>query len=242
MKQETIDKVEAALADWDFLGKLPEEHAGFHFSVQKTVTGESQDMYDIFAYDKPAAHQCVTAYFHEETQEYKLRIRTGFIEFCRIECITGDLAVFTQMLDAQLLHVLDGLAHFDPASLSAMVREKHILEWPRAKELPETLEGYTLFVRPTAPVKITNGSYIIIDYADFDHGCGVTIYYNIYRDEFFGEARVHSIPDVSYEFDAKTLDDLGKRLEDRLIPRLRWARAAADAVHERKDNTHEAFF
>ena len=234
MHQETLDQQEAVLADWELLTKLPATCGGFHFSVLKTVTGESRDMYDIFCYDDPPAHRCVTAYFHEETHEYKLRVRVGYIEFCRIEYITSDLAVFTATLEAQLLPLLDSLETFRPSSLSVMVLEKHILEWPYAKELPETLEGYTLFVRPTAPVKITNGSYIIIDYVDFDHGCDVTIYYNIYRDEFFGEARVHSIPDVTYEFDARTLDGLQKNLEARLVPRLQWARTAADAETARR--------
>lgn len=229
MKQETIENVEAAIADWELLTELPAEVAGFHFSVRKVIAGESKDMYDIFAYDNPPAHACVTAYYHEETQEYKLRVRVGFIEFCRIEFITADLDVFTGHLKAHLTDLLDGLTHFNPASLSVLVREKGILAWPYAEKLPETLEGYTLFIRPTAPVKITNGSCIVIDYVDFAHDCSVTIYYNLFRDAFFGEARVHSIPDVTYDFDCKTLQELQEHIEQHLVPRLKWARKTADA-------------
>ena len=102
-----------------------------------------------------------------------------------------------------------------------------------AKELPETLEGYQLFIKPQQPVKINNGSYIIIDYVDFTHASDVTIYYNMYRDEFFGEARIHSIPDVTYDFDSNELVELQEKLEKHLVPRMREARQAADAAaHE----------
>lgn len=99
--------------------------------------------------------------------------------------------------------------------------------------MPETLEGYQLFIKPQQPVKINNGSYIIIDYVDFTHASDVTIYYNMYRDEFFGEARIHSIPDVTYDFDSNELVELQEKLEKHLVPRMREARQAADAAaHE----------
>ena len=70
---------------------------------------------------------------------------------------------------------------------------------------------------------------MIIDYVDFSHGSDVTIYYNMYRDEFFGEARVHSIPDVTYDFDSNELNELEEKLERYLVPRLQQARTAAEA-------------
>ena len=80
MHQETIEKVEASLEGWQLFKSLPPEIAGFHFSLLRTP---HEDMYDIFSYDNPALHRRVTAYYHEETQEYKLRVRIGFIEFCK---------------------------------------------------------------------------------------------------------------------------------------------------------------
>ena len=65
------------------------------------------------------------------------------------------------------------------------------------------------------------------------HASDVTIYYNMYRDEFFGEARIHSIPDVTYDFDSNELVELQEKLEKHLVPRMREARQAADvAAHE----------
>jgi len=38
------------------------------------------------------------------------------------------------------------------------------------------------------------------------------IYYNIFRDEFFGEARIRRTPHMSAVFDATTLDELQKNI------------------------------
>ena len=77
-------------------------------------------------------------------------------------------------------------------------------------------------------MEITNGSYIIIDYSDFALESNFIVSYNIFRDEFFGEARIHRIPDVSYAFDARELDELAQKLEQRLPARLREIRSRAD--------------
>ncbi|MCI6099947.1 MAG: hypothetical protein MR630_02535 [Selenomonas sp.] len=230
MHQETIEKVEASLEGWQLLESLPPEIAGFHFSL---LRAPHEDMYDIFSYENPALHRRVTAYFHEETQEYKLRVRIGFIEFCRIEFITASLGAFSQALEEHLAALIDGMVTFHPESLSSLVLKKGIREWPYGKQLPETLEGHELFIRPQQPVKITNGSYIIIDYVDFEQESDVTIYYNMYRDEFWGEVRAHSIPDVSYVFDCHELDELQKKLEEHLVPRLHEARNLAVTLEKK---------
>ncbi len=133
------------------------------------------------------------------------------------------------MLKAQLESLLAELETFDPASISSIVRAKEILTWKTGNELPETLEGFSLFIRPAYPVKINNGSYIIIDYVDFALESSVTVYFNIYRDEFFSEARIWNIPDVNYDFDSNTLPELEERLQTYLVPRLQEVRRRAEA-------------
>ncbi len=118
------------------------------------------------------------------------------------------------------------------------MRDKEILTWEAGHELPEELEGYSLFIKPEYPVKINNGSYILIDYVDFSLESNVTVYYNIYRDEFFSEARIWNIPDVNYDFDSNTLSELEECLQRYLVPRLREVRQRAEkeakecAAHE----------
>ena len=225
MKDETRERVEADIKDWAYLRELPDTWHGFALQRLALVAG---DCYDIYRYENQALHKSVTAYFHEETHEYKLRVKIGLIEFCRIEFITAKFDVFEALLRAQFETVLAGLAQFDPASIGSIVRDKKIMTWEAAKELPETLEGFTLYIRPAEPVKINNGSYIVIDYVDFALESSVTVYYNIYRDEFFSEARIWNIPDVNYDFDSGTLSELEERLQTYLVPRLKEVRTRAE--------------
>ena len=225
MKDETRERVEADIKDWAYLRELPDTWHGFTLQRLALVAG---DCYDIYRYENEELHKSVTAYFHEETHEYKLRVKIGLIEFCRIEFITAKFDVFEALLRAQFETVLAGLAQFDPASIGSIVRDKKIMTWGAAKELPETLEGFTLYIRPAEPVKINNGSYIVIDYVDFALESSVTVYYNIYRDEFFSEARIWNIPDVNYDFDSNTLPELEERLQTCLVPRLQEVRARAE--------------
>lgn len=225
MKEETIEKVRKELTGWAYLEELPDSWHGF---TLRKIGEPAGDCYDIFTYESEALHKSATAYFHEETHEYKLRIKIGLIELCRIEFITADFAVFESLLRSQLESLLAELENFDPASVSSIVREKEILTWKAGSELPETLDGFSLFIRPAYPVKINNGSYIIIDYVDFSLESSVTVYFNIYRDEFFSEARIWNIPDVNYDFDSNTLPELEERLQTYLVPRLQEVRARAE--------------
>jgi hypothetical protein len=47
------------------------------------------------------------------------------------------------------------------------------------------------------------------------------IYYNIYRDEFFGEIRIHRIPQMAAAFDAHTLPELEAKLNTHLEQTLK---------------------
>ncbi len=229
MKAETLEKIKQELSEWTELAELPRELHGF---VLEKLGQEIEDRYDIFSYQNKALHKSVTAYYHEETHEYKLRVKIGLIEFCNITYISEELSVFRNHIQEWLDEYLHSLTVFDEKSLGTILRQKKVTSWEAASDLPEKLEGFTLFIRPQEPVKINNGSFIILDYVDFSIESSVTIYYNIYRDEFFGEARIVNIPDVSYEFDATELDELESRLQRHLEDRLREVRQRAIAQKE----------
>ena len=53
-----------------------------------------------------------------------------------------------------------------------------------------------------------NGSYIIFDYSDFALESNFIIYYNEFRSEFYGEARIKNIPEMNYTFDSDSLLEL----------------------------------
>ena len=122
---------------------------------------------------------------------------------------------------------MSNMEKYNPASLSSIVINSGIIEWGRSYNLPQNCEGFELFISPGTPEKINNGSYVIINYADFGIESDFSIYYNIYRDEFFGEARIWSIPDVNYDFDSTSLGELEEKLRIYMVPRLQEIRQIA---------------
>lgn len=222
MKETTKAAVEAALDDWAYLQSLPAELEGFALRRDMRVDG---DQYDIFSYVCEVQRRRFTVYYHEETKEYKARIAVGLTEYCDIDFITDDLAVLEALLRERLAQTLRGLVEFDRAAIDSIVIEKKILEWPFAATLPETVEGFALFIRPSEPLRVINGSYIVIDYSDFAAQSNFIVYYNIFRDEFFGEAKIRRIPEMNYLFDSHQLEELEEKLRAHFLPRLREIRA-----------------
>ena len=58
---------------------LPDELEGF---TLKKIFAPHDDKYIYFTYEDASNHYSLTAYFHEETKEYKLRQKIGLTEFC----------------------------------------------------------------------------------------------------------------------------------------------------------------
>ena len=50
----------------------------------------------------------------------------------------------------------------------------------------------------------------------------------LFRNEFFGEARIRNIPEMNYVFDSSELPELEEKLETNLIPRLQYVRESAE--------------
>lgn len=221
MKDETKKKLETEIADWAYLKELPEEWLGFQLQREMNFYG---DVYDVYSYENEARHRKVTVYYHEETKEYKLRVRIGLTEFCRIEFIAASLSRIEKILRERFAQVIEELSGFHLDTVSCIVREKQILTWDYVDKLPKTLEGFTLFIEPHEPVKVINGSYIVFDYSDFATASNFIIYYNVFRDEFFGEARVCEIPEMNYTFDASELVELEEKLDSHFLPRLKQIR------------------
>ena len=218
MNEETRNKIAAQVAEIHFAENLPAEIDGFEL---KKIFAPVEDKFIFFTYADEKIHCALTTYFHEETREFKVRQKIGLTEFCLTNFFTEDFKTFKALLDAQLDDVIKNLRGWRDKKLNNFLREKKIDTWTYGKNLPATLEGFELFIKPAAPVEVTNGSFIIINYVDFAINSDFVLYYNIYSDEFSGEARINGAPNVTYTFDAKTLDDLTDKLKKNLADELR---------------------
>ena len=101
-----------------------------------------------------------------------------------------------------------------------LIAAQNFSNWEYAQNLPENLEGFELFIAPKNPAKITNGSYIILNYSNFETACDFTIFYNVYTENFCGESKINLVPNVSYLFDAVTLKELEQKLKKNLAAEL----------------------
>ena len=195
--------------------KLPGEICGFEL---EKIFAEDDDKFIYFAFEDKKIHRAVIAYFHEETQEFKVRVKIGLTEFCLTEFFTEDFNHFGELIFSELETVIKNLSA--ESDLNPLVLEKKFADWEYGKNLPEQLEGFELFISPKNPVQFTNGSHIIINYSDFENSSDLTIYYNVYGDNFSSEARIKSVPHVIYSLDSENLQELEDKLKNHLAAEL----------------------
>lgn len=216
MKDETKNKIAALTFD-----NLPADIDGF---TLKKIYAVDEDKFIFFNYVDDVIHCALTIYFHEETKEFKVRQKIGLTEFCLTDFFTEDFAHFKELINAEFNGVIKNLRGVRNKTPNNFLREKKIDTWKFGNELPATLEGFELFIKPAAPVEVTNGSFIIINYADFKINSDFVLYYNVYTDEFSGEHRINGAPNITYAFDAKTLDELETKLKNNLVNELQTIR------------------
>ena len=222
MKKEQLEKVQAEVSAWAYLNQLSPVEKNFRL---KMLMQEVDDTFQIYSYENEDLKRSVMVYYHEESKEYKLMVTIGLTQFCAIEYISADLVQLEKVLQERFDNLLGDISSFNEDHMSIIIKEKKIMQWDYIDKLPQEICGFRLFINPREPVKIINGSYIIIDYCDFAAQSNFIIYYNVFRDEFFGEAKIHRIPEITYEFDSSELKDLRLKLEEKLENTLKQLRA-----------------
>ena len=216
MPDDIAGKLTAQAAQLHFAQNLPDEINGF--ATEKIFAADC-DKFIFFTCTDEKIHCAATVYFHDETDEFKVSQRIGLTEFCLTNFFTEDFAAFQKLIDDELADVLKNLRNVRDKPLNRFLRDKNIDTW--SYDFPATLVGFELFISPDKPVEVTNGSFIVVNYADFAAGSDFVLYYNIYGDVFSAESRIKGAPHVSYAFEAVTLDDLTDKLNKNLSAELR---------------------
>lgn len=216
MKEKFKDKIIAEMQKTNFFETLPAEIDNFKL---KKIFAEDTDKFIYFSYENEKMHRELTAYFHEETLEYKIRVKVGLNEFCLTKFFTENFSDYCKMLSSELDETVKNLIE-NREKLNPLFEEKKIAQWAYGEKLPANIADFELFINPKNSVQVTNGSYIIINYSDFSTASDFTLCYNIYTDKFSGEFTINHIPHVSYLFDCDNLKDLEKKLQENLSSEL----------------------
>lgn len=212
-----MEKIIEQIKAWAFLSKLPKELEGF---TLQPISQQDGMKYFIFAYQNENRHRKLTILYDAATKDYLGRVTIGLTEFCDTTFIVNSLDALEKILLEKLRITLQRMACFDVSTVESIVVQKKILTWQYEHILPKRIADFELFIAPNEPLKIINGSYIIIEYSNFATESNLVIYYNIYRDEFFGEMRICRTPQMTADFDASSLQELEEKLEKRLIATL----------------------
>ena len=199
-------------------------------------------MFHVFSYQNELQRRSARVVYDNGTQEFMLRLKIGLTEFCDVQFIHCDRHSFESTLKANLLPRLETLQQCIPERMESLFRSKKILEWFCEKELLQSISGFELYLCPKTCVQTTNGSYLILDYADFSQNSSLRFYYNVFRDDFYAEYLVQGAPQATQRFDAKTLPELEEKIRQGLVDaiaelRLRLAteQAARSKSFERRD-------
>ena len=202
---------------WEYPARLPKLYCGFMLQLENCWDGQ---MLRVFTYRDEMQKRSVTMIFDKNNAEFMLRIKIGLTEFCDVEFIHAGLANFEHMLQKALLPRLETLQKCIPEKMGSLFRTKKILEWSEKTCLPLEIGGFELVVNPEICVQVTNGSYLIIDYSDFQQKSSLRFFYNVYRDDFYAEYLITGAPRATSRFDANSLTELAEKIKSGLKPAI----------------------
>ena len=213
MKEETLQRIRD---ETQRLDELPREVGSFELKRSDAV---DENTVEIFYYDSPKKHCAVVAHYDDATREYKIKIRLGLIEWSLTRFFDGSFEKFFERIRAELEPMLE---RFDENNFAtnSFIDKLNLNAWKYGTQLPPKINSFELFIAPSNPVEYTNGSFIIVNYVDFDRARDLAVYFNIYSDEFSAEAHDNGHIQVLYDFDAKNLNELEEKLRAHLENQL----------------------
>lgn len=202
---------------WPYIQELPQAIEEFLLVTTAMRCGTQERC---FSYILPGGRRSFSVLYDEATKVFLAKTAVGLSEFCDPQFISDKRENIERILREKLEHVLLQLAGKVAGNFDLGFRKKGILEWRVADELPATIAGFERYICPHQAVRGINGSYIVLDYSDFNRSSNFILFYNVFRDEFFGEFIVDQTPRVTTMFDSKTLPEVEAKLKELLVPEL----------------------
>ncbi len=217
MGYASIDEIAKAAKDWSFIKELPAQMGTFQKTEPYTKDGK---ILTICSYYDTERNSGADIIYTSETFDYILVRKIGMNIYRDVRFIYKEKDEFAKKVKEALPQILAETADPTLVNLGEMVADKKILTWEYGNTLPETLGQFSLYIKPAHAIDYLNGSVIMLDYSDFAHQDQFVIYYNRFREEFFGELKIGSVFHATKAFDSKSLGALEKKLKARLASTL----------------------
>lgn len=195
--------------DWDIEKELPQQIGPYHL---KRIDVQQERIYFAFGWVDEKSGWQIRALYDEETADYMIKMDLHMMTLTEIECITGDFEEFKRYVKELTPGAIEKeLIHRE--EVSVLVRGKGFMVWDYKELLPPTIGAYEQIIAPDKPLLGLNGSYIIAAYECREKDTGILFFYNMYRNEYYGELRAKGIPGIIHQYDAKTIEELEKKIE-----------------------------
>jgi hypothetical protein len=216
------DTLIETLKQWNIASVLPLHVGDFKLRTEfRMIQKNGEDAeYRLFIYENCTKGWSVRAVLNPVSKEYSVRTDIGMLEFALIEFITDDFSVFRHMVEERLGRIINEYYVNEEHQFSIILKDKGIPDVHWNEFLPQEYKGLHRLITPNEAVRIINGSYMILSYYDAASQSGLSLMYNILRDDFFAERRIHNFPNLVHDFDGRDLKKLEKALRNRLLPVL----------------------
>lgn len=213
MGYPSIDEIAQQVKEWSFVNNLPEEFNGFKKEMKVEKRGQ---LLFICSYVNEALRARLDIIYTSETFDYILCRTMGLNEYRDIRFIYKQRDVFEREVESHIESVLAEMSSPEHRKHVYIVDEKGIPNWEYGNNLPQKIGRFELYIRPCETIRHINGSFIFLDYSDFDRKDQLVIMYNVLRDEIFAELKVAGVFRTSRVFDSGNLQELEEKLKNHL--------------------------
>lgn len=197
---------------WNIEEELPKEIGQYKL---KRFDRQDNRIYYAFGWVGQENAWIIYVLFDEETMDYMVKMDLSLFTLSEIELITGDFDAFKRNVRELTPHAIEKEL-IEREKVSVLVQDKGFMNWDYEEYLPKVLGQYKRVIEPKRPILGLNGSYIIGAYECKEKETGILFFYNMYREEYYGELRAKGIPGIVHQYDAKNIDDFEKVLRANL--------------------------
>ena len=175
----------------------------------------SSTVYRIFHYENDKGWYW-SALYDKEVEDYMVRITIPLVDFVDIAFIRESLEPFIENLKSTYRQSIEKRFIHPETGFLYEYRKKGIPQWNYDRVLPVKIGEFHRDLTPDMGLAMINGSYLIGTYVKEQQETGVVLFYNTFRDEFFGETRQQGYPGITHELDATTIEQFEHALEEHL--------------------------
>lgn len=204
---------EELLTTWQPQQNLPAQIGEF---ILREPTPEERQEYVFFAYTHPQKNWHFRCLHSAETYDYMIKYDIGLMVITDIRFIRSDANEFWELIQNEWKDTIEKRWLKGAKTSSRIIQKTGIICQEFSDVFPTQLGAFKRKIDPLMPVEGLNGSYIIAAYADEKNDKGILFFYNTFRADYFAEMRLHQVPIMIHDFDAKSPQELQEKVKDRL--------------------------